>query len=125
MAYRNAGWAMVVLLFASALVQLNDPDPVQWFAIYAAAGVVAALSLRRPGAVPWPVPVVIAAVAVVWAVAIMPGALGKIGVADLTRTMEAETPAIEIGRETIGLLIVAGWMLVVAFAGRRAHRNAP
>jgi hypothetical protein len=38
--------------------------------------------------------------------------------ADLFKTMKAETPTIEESRETLGLLIVALWMAILAFRHR-------
>jgi hypothetical protein len=113
--------SLMALLFAvSAALQLNDPDPVQWFAIYGAAAVISAFAALRPGRLPRAIPIVVGLVALVWAIAISPGAIGKIGWGQLAETMHAETPAIEIGRETIGLMSIAIWMTVTAFAPRRA-----
>ena len=48
-------------------------------------------------------------------------ALWQITPPDLTRSMEAKTPAIEESRESLGLLIITAWMLVVAIAARRSR----
>ena len=47
--------ALGALFFVSAALQLNDPDPLYWIAVYAAAGVAAVLHAlaRANAAVTW------------------------------------------------------------------------
>lgn len=106
------------LLFAVAVaVQFNDPDPVQWIAIYGAAMLLAGWRARF-GRVPWAPPLVVAAVALVWAATLVPGVLREAEVADLVRTMKHENHA-EEARELGGLLIVAVWNLVLGIPAFR------
>jgi hypothetical protein len=81
---------------ACAAVQLNDPDPMRWVALYGAAAVTAvAVSLGRPlGAVT----VGVAVVAALWGVALLPSFI-----ADGAAVTE------EVGREIGGLVLVSGW----------------
>lgn len=89
------------LLFAwSASLQLNDPDPVRWVVLYAAAAAVCILHLvtRVRSFVPY----ALAAVAGCWAATLLPGVLEA---AALTGTEEE--------REFLGLGIVAAACLVL------------
>ncbi len=52
-----------------ALLQLNDPDPVRWFAIYAAAAVATALEAAQRGS--RLVDGAVAGVATVWAIGLV------------------------------------------------------
>jgi hypothetical protein len=103
---------MVAVFAASALLQYNDPDPLGWTAIYGAAALAALGWPRlRP---PWLLPVAVGLAATGWAAALAPQALPGLRPADLVKTMHAGTPSIELGRELLGLLIVAVWMAVLA-----------
>lgn len=101
----------------SAALQVNDPDPLQWIAIYAAAG--AACVLRGLGRVTWPVAALVAAVAGAWAALLLPDVLGHIGVSDLFLRMSEKGGRVEVGREIGGLAIVLVWMLVLVVVERR------
>ncbi|MEO7822999.1 MAG: transmembrane 220 family protein, partial [Gemmatimonadaceae bacterium] len=46
---------MLLMFVFSTAVQLNDPDPLAWMAIYAAAAAVCGLEIRRRGPVWAPV----------------------------------------------------------------------
>jgi hypothetical protein len=106
-------------LFLLALaVQYNDPDPVRWMAIYGAAALACLLAflrrLRR-----W-MPLVVGLVALAWAATLAPGVVGRVSPGDLFREIPMGSTVIEEGREMVGLLIVAAWMLVLLMAaGRR------
>ena len=110
--------AVMAALFAvAAVLQWNDPDPARWMAVYGAACVVSLMAARgRPPRAA--VAATLAGIAIAWAAAI--GV--RVGGGDSYRHMfdawEMKTPAIELAREATGLLLVAGWMLVVA---ARAH----
>ena len=88
-------------------MQLNDPDPVRWIAIYGAAALVCVVpSARRGGA--WSAWTV-SSVALGWSLWIAPQALGLESLADLTAHMTADRPEIEAAREALGLAIVSLW----------------
>ncbi len=113
-------WAFVVgaLLFtACALVQINDPDPIGWIALY---GVVAAVCIAN---LKWRLPRIIwlftATIAFIWAVLLIPGARAA------EFSMDHEVP-----RELGGLALVIVWSLfgyvqglgaAVASAGAKAR----
>ena len=117
-AYRLLAVVFAVLFLTSAALQWNDPDPWGWAVLYLAAA--AACMVPRSFGWSWVLPSLVGVVSLVWAGLLAPETLPRLRLGDLAQTMKAETPAIESGREMLGLLIVAAWMTVVALAGRRA-----
>lgn len=118
MSNRTFEWTnrAIAFLFAiSAVLQLNDPDPWLWIAIYVAA---AAACLVRGGR-SWLLAAAVGIAGLTWSLLLLPRVLPGFRFADLFRTMTAGTPAIELGREALGLLIIAGWMAVVVWARPR------
>ncbi len=112
--------ALAIALFCLAsAVQWNDPDPLRWAALYAAAAVVTARVVwGGMGAV---IPAALGAIALVWAVALLPAAM-RSSFPELFRTWQMMGPAVEVGREALGLLIVAVWMGVL-FRQSRARKG--
>ena len=119
---RNTAWtwanAVMVLLFgASAALQLNDPDPVFWVAVYGAAALISGLELkRRVGPL---YPGLLAATALAWAATISRLVLGKVAFGEMFAEFEMKNELVEESREMFGLLIVAVWMAAVAIAAWR------
>ena len=105
---------MTVLCLVSTLLQYNDPDVLPWTALYGAATLISAWAAFRPATLRWFPPVLVGLVAAVWAIVIGTHIQGGLAFADLFKTMKAELPAIEESRETLGLIIVAVWMAVLA-----------
>ncbi len=105
--FRVANRTMAVLFLICAAIQFNDPDPLRWAAIYGAAGFACLAAGRFRYS--WPLPTGVGLVALVWAAWLSP-ILSQVRLRDLARSMHAETPSIELGREFLGLLIVLGWM---------------
>lgn len=117
-----ANLGMLVLLAAAAALQYNDPDPLQWVAIYGLAAIACGLcAASRP---PWAFSASVGAAALVWAASFAPRVLGAASPGDLVQSMKADTPQIEESREALGLLIVAGWMAALTVRARRARRAA-
>jgi hypothetical protein len=112
---------MTVLFLISAGLQWNDPDPVQWTAIYTAAAVLSGRALLGKRTAPFDL--VVACVALVWAATLVPNVVGRAEVADLIRRMDIMRPQVEEARELGGLLIVAGWLLAHGLS-RAARANA-
>ena len=112
---------LMALMFAfSVVVQVNDPDPVTWMAMYAAAATVCVLEVRRKA--PWWAACGLGIVALVWAGMIAPRVLGVVPFATMFEEFEMKNMAVEESREMYGLLIVAIWMLAVELAGMRRRR---
>ena len=109
------GWA--------AVMQLNDPDPARWAALYGGAALVALCStLARP--LPRAA-MLLTVIALAWAAAIVPELLGRWSPADLGAQMTTARPEVEYGRELGGLLILAGYCAVAAYVGRRHQPPTP
>lgn len=114
--------AIVFLAFVfSAIVQLNDPDPYTWAAIYGAAALVCAFELRR--LVHPLVPAGIAALAVAWAATIAPRVLGKVRFSAMFAEFEMANVGVEESREMYGLAFIALWMIAVAIAAWRRRSS--
>lgn len=102
---------MAALFLVAAVLQLNDPDPIVWMAIYAAAALACVLALGR-GTPRW-LTAAVGVVAVVWAATLAPRVLGAVAPGELFREMGMATLAIEEAREMLGLLIVGAGMLAL------------
>jgi len=108
---------MVALLVTSAALQLNDPDPIRWIAIYMGAALATlAPPGRRSSAF---LCGGVAVAALVGAGFLAPTVLGQVTIGQLFEPMEARGGAVERGRELGGLLIVAVWTAVLAWRARR------
>ena len=123
MILRSIQAVMTVLFAVGVAVQYNDPDPLQWMAVYGAATLMCAWTAWKPPGPPrlWPVLVAVAALA--WAFAIAPHALGRIPLGSMFQSWEMKNTAVEENRETYGLFIIAAWMLVTAFTRPSAKRG--
>jgi len=106
-------WILLFTVFA--FYQTNDPDPVVWILIYAAAALLSILVLL--GKISKPVLWVALIAFLAGAVMLWPNSYEGL-------TLEnGYTPAIEEARESLGLLIGAlsmGWHLLVSQAGQTA-----
>jgi hypothetical protein len=123
MIFRVLSGVFAGLAFVAAYLQLNDPDPERWFALYAGAGVVGVLfAAGRPPALP---ALGMAVTALAWALAIVPELWGRWQPSDLGAKMVTERPEIEFGRELGGLLIVASYCLSAFFVARKRKVIGP
>ncbi len=110
-----SNWALAALFFLFALVQYNDPDPVQWMLLYGGVAVLYVLyGLGRPNR---PATWVGLAVALSWAASYVPDFWHwvQMGMPSIVETMKADKPYVELTREFLGLLIAAAgcaWLLV-------------
>lgn len=112
------------LFLVSAALQLNDPDPLGWVAIYTLGGVAclwpsgSRAKLLLAGSA--------AAAAWVWAAVLAPRTLGGgIVLSDLVKRMDTKTPQVELGRELLGLVMLAATLSVVALGARRGAEPDP
>ena len=115
--------AMLALFLLGFVVQYNDPDPVRWMAIYAAAFTVClVVALGRP--LPPAAPIIVGLVALAWALAtIIPGP-GVSLYSHMFDAWEMKSVPVEEAREGSGLMIIAVWMLVIAMRRRRGKQGA-
>ena len=98
-------------------VQYNDPDPLPWMAMYGLAALACLLYVAKR--LRWHFSAAIGVIALIWAATILPRVSGKpIPWNQVFGTMEMISSAVEETREIGGLLIVAGWMLVLTLETR-------
>lgn len=119
--FRMANRIMALLFLTSAALQFNDPDPWRWIAIYGAAGFACIAVERSAGT--WPIAAGVGLAAIVWAVRLSP-ILPDVQPSDLVKTMHADTPTIELGREFLGLSVLAVWLVTITIVSMRANRQA-
>lgn len=113
-------WGMAALFAVAAAVQLNDPDPAAWVAIYGAAALSCLLHGRVARA--WAGQAVVGAVALLWGVAILLQVEGPIRSSALFDLgMEMTGDATELVREAGGLFFILMWMAVLAVVGRQGR----
>jgi transmembrane protein TMEM220 len=115
---------LFLLMFAfSVVVQLNDPDPLPWMAIYGAAALACLLSLF--GKLPWQFAVVTGIIALAWAATIAPRVIGQVPFLDMFAEFEMKDIGVEESREMYGLILIGGWMAALghrSFWGKGATR---
>lgn len=95
---------IIFLLFAG--FQWNDPDPIEWIAIYVAVSTVHFLAFfgifKR-------IPVfALMVILFTWALFYIPGVMDWLGnheIGDIAKSMRAEEPYIEFSREFLGLVL--------------------
>jgi hypothetical protein len=110
--------AMMLLAFAfSMVVQVNDPDPWRWIALYGAAAIVCGFALMRRASAR--VAAAVAVTAAAWAATIAPRVVGRVPFSSMFAEFEMKDAGVEESREMYGLLLIAAWMAVVALASRR------
>lgn len=119
-AARKAAHAVMATCFAlSVAVQVNDPDPLPWMAVYGAALAACVLAFMEYKKA-WTVASLAGAVALGWAIAIRATMQGGLAPArELFVETGMKTQAIEETREVLGLSIVVAWMAVVVVTGLR------
>jgi hypothetical protein len=102
---------LFLLLFAfSVVMQVNDPDPLRWIAIYSAAALACLVSSQLH----WFFPAAVGLVALAWATTLAPAVIGNVPFLSMFEEFEMKNIAIEESREMYGLLLVAFWMAVLA-----------
>jgi hypothetical protein len=100
-------------------LQVNDPDPAVWMTLYAAAAIaIAVLPVRRMFTIG---AVAVGLVAIGWGTYLGRQVVGELAPSDLWLKMSEKGGAVEVGREAVGLLIVAVALLgTAAFRATRA-----
>ena len=111
---------MALLFLFGAAVQLNDPDPLRWMAIYIAAAFACALGAARR--LPRWLPLMILAVALIWGASLAPRAFPNVRIFEMFAGWQMTNQRIEEAREMYGLLLIAIYMVVLAAVSRRAAR---
>ena len=112
------------LFLASAAVQLNDPDPIFWVALYGGVAIVCAFAAFNRYHV-WLI-ILGLAVSAFELFRLAPGFMSWIssGAPSIISTMQAETPYIEIVREFLGVLVCFVVLLFHYIRGRKFQKAA-
>lgn len=115
---RSLDFLMALLFAFAAALQLNDPDPIRWVAMYATACVLSLLAFYRRR-VPPAMVIAVAVVALAWSALIALGGPAASEYGQMFDAWEMKSPSVEEAREASGLLIVAAWMIVLLVRARR------
>lgn len=111
-------WVMAVGYCVCVGLQYNDPDPARWMAMYAATAIAfALLPARRVFVV---LSVAVGLVAAIWGAYLGHQVKDLLHMSDLWMKMHEKGGAVEVGREALGLGIVAITLLMAS--GFRALR---
>ena len=107
---------MTGLLILSAIVQWNDPDPLRWILCYSVSAIITLSSLVRP--LPPSIPLI-------WGLFVLLSSLfvgmdflmseEQFGWNSFWNVIAMKNEAVELGRELGGLLLVTGWMAMLAW----------
>jgi hypothetical protein len=96
---------LAVVFSLSVGLQINDPDPIEWMAIYGASAIaVGVLPARRFLSL---VCIAVGLVAAGWAAYLGQQVFSVIKVSDLWLKMSEKGGAVEVGREAGGLALIA------------------
>jgi len=118
MVFGVANWVMTAAFLFSVAVQYNDPDPVRWMLIYGSGSIACILgSFRRLKR--YVLPATVGAAALGWAASIAPRVIGKTTFGAMFESFHMTNSVVEEAREMGGLLIVAGWMLVLTLVSKQ------
>jgi hypothetical protein len=107
MIFRVLSGVFLMLSLWSAYLQLNDPDPGRWIAIYLSCACVASFEAFGKSRPKWAL--LVATVALCWALAILPELFSGWSPRELAAKMTSDRPDIEYGREFGGLMLVFGY----------------
>ena len=119
MIFKLVNAIMAGLFLISALVQLNDPDPLAWMAVYSLCAVTCLLTFTRYRS--WMVPTAVGGLCLLWILSLIPGIYAEsstITWSEVVGSMEMKSMQSELVREAGGLLIAVVWMLVLVVQSR-------
>lgn len=113
---RLANLLFLLAFLLSVAVQHNDPDPLRWMALYAAAAAACLAWDRRWG--PRWLPAVPGGVALAWSVAVLVAVPAGVDVGHAVTDWHMHAGGSEEVRELGGLWLVVGWMGALAWRPR-------
>jgi hypothetical protein len=96
----------------SVAVQYNDPDPWSWSLLYGSAA--ACCLAWQFDKLHWTAAALIAAIALVWALWLLPQFVGQVETADIFASLSMKTKDVEEAREAGGALLVFLWLTILA-----------
>ncbi|WP_341225602.1 transmembrane 220 family protein [uncultured Arcticibacterium sp.] len=113
MAYKNIIlWLSVLIMVLSAIVQLNDPDPFTWIAAYL---LVAFLGFRKIRGNTTDSYWAVAIIYLIWGINQFPPEWEGV----LLDQVGMKTLNIELGRESLGLIICAAVLTIYSFIDKK------
>lgn len=116
MILRFANNLMVVVFAVAAIVQYNDTNALRWMLVYGAASIV---GLRYAmGKLHWATATALASVCIIWALFKIPD-LTTDGFRHMMDEVRMIQTGVEAAREFLGLLIISGWISILAFSSYR------
>lgn len=119
MILRFINYLMIAVFALAAVAQYNDTNAIRWMLVYGAAFII---SLRFAlGKLHWATAAALAGVCTVWALFKIPQ-LSASGFQHMLDEIQMMQTGVEAAREFLGLLIIAGWMTVLAISASR-RRN--
>ncbi len=114
---------LAILFIIFALLQLNDPDPWLWVAIYGAVGILCgATALGR-----YPPKIILGGILLTifgigWYIPHLMDWLEN-GMNSITTSMKADTPYVELVRESLGLVLVLVTLIWLYWSGKRSSNK--
>lgn len=109
--FKILGYLFALLFAAGAVVQYNDPDPLQWIFIYSMSAVVSlGFALNK---ISFTLPLLMGVVSLIGCIYLYPSDFQGFDLDD------GDIQTVELGREAFGLLIIAVVMLLFSFRLKR------
>lgn len=120
--FRRVCIGFVIMFLAFAGLQVNDPDPVRWIAIYGSTAIVTSALHKRMQL--YPLALLVAAIAAVWCGVLLGRTINIVGPGDFFARMSEKGGAVEEAREAGGLAIAFLWLSSAATVARRKLANS-
>lgn len=119
MILRFANYLMIAVFALAVVVQYNDTNAIRWMLVYGAAFIIC---LRFAlGKLHWATAAALSGVCIIWALFKIPQ-LSTSGFQHMVDEVRMIQTGVEAAREFLGLLIIAGWVTVLAVSTYR-RRN--
>jgi len=113
---KTANIFLSILFLFAAVLQYNDPDPLQWIFIYGLSALTCGLFAWKSG--PLILPAITGVVSFIWMIflfVVLQGAPDAIIWADVFGEASMKTESVELTREILGLFIIFVWMTVLIY----------
>lgn len=123
--HRMGGAVFSLLMATMAFLQLNDPDPMIWVAVYCVLALICVVSVFA--GVVWYGAWAALVIALVWAASLFPSVYELFAYhspRDLLTGMSPDRPYVEESRESLGLLIGCLAMVHQLIAARRPKETS-
>jgi hypothetical protein len=110
-------YLMVLLFSVAAMLQYNDPDGFIWFGLYGLAALFSVLWSKNR--VHRYLMSGLAIGCLVWSVTIMPASSDQ----PVLDSFKMQSLEVEEMRESMGLLIIAAWLLILSFLPKKQEQE--